>query len=89
MAFQAGNILGHLSPLSILNTSAALLPISSPRSPDMQNATAPACFGNYKATRLQLLSAVLKAPAFRPAHLSSRLELSWWGTQALNSISWP
>lgn len=89
MAIQAVSFLGHLSPLPTLETSVALLPTPSPRSLDMQNATAPACTGNYKATRLQLLSVVLKAPAFRPAYLSPRLELSWWGTQALNSISWP
>lgn len=89
MAFQAVSVLGHLSPRPTLNTSAALLRTPFPISLVMQNATAPACPGNYKATRLQLLSLVLKVPAFRPARLSPRLELSWWGTQALNSISWP
>jgi hypothetical protein len=58
------------SPVSPLppTCSASLLPPASPRSLIMQNATAPACPGNYRVARLQLLSLVLKVPpSGRPA----------------------
>lgn len=55
----------------------------------MQNATVPAGLGNYRLARLQLLSLVLKVPAFRPARLPRRPEPPHWSSLALNSISWP
>lgn len=89
IASQARGFLGHLFPPPPLTSSASLLPTPSPRSLIMQNATVPACPGNYRLARMQLLSLVLKEPAFRPARLSPRPEPSRGSAHALNSISWP
>lgn len=89
IASQVPGFLGHLFRPPLLTSSASLLPTPSPKSLIMQNATVPAGPGNYRLARMQLLSLVLKAPAFRPARLLPRPEPSRWSALALNSISWP
>lgn len=79
----------HRLETSCVTSSASILSTPPPRSLIMQNATVPACPGNYRPAKLQLLSLVLKAHAFHSAHLSPLPESSCWSTHALNSISWP
>lgn len=88
-SITSSRLLGSSVSLPPLTSSASLLPIPFPRSLIMQNAAVPACSGNYRPARLQLLSVVLKVPTFRPPCLSPRPEPSRWRAHALNSISWP
>lgn len=90
---QANSITGPRllgSPVSSSSPNIFCLPPthSIPWIPDHAKCNSSSRPWQLQLARLQLLSLVLKAPAFRPARLLPRPEPSRWSALALNSISW-